>query len=130
MAVQHVAVRPDRVESYDAAADLRTSQYLCMVRNTAGQVALSGAGGKVIGILQNEPNTGEAAAVAQSGSSRVVSNGSGTAIDEGDWLKSDGSGKAVKAATDKDFAFGQAMNPSSADGTIIGVDLIPTYLGI
>jgi len=119
-----VAVRPDRVESYVADSDLRTKMYLCMIRESDGNVDVSGLNGRVIGVLQNNPNISEAASVAQSGSSRCVSDGSGTAIVVGDALKSDASGRAIKAATDKDHVFGHAMDPSTAAGTIIGVDLM------
>ena len=57
------------------------------------------------------------------GITRVVSDGSGTAIAVGDYIKSHTNGKAIKGATDKDRVIGRAREASSADGTIIAVDL-------
>lgn len=129
-----VAVRPDRVESYEAAADLRTRQFRIVKRtgegDNGGIVNLSGAGEVSIGILQNKPNITQAASVAQGGSSRVVADGSGTPITAGDRLKAGANGVAVKSATDKDHVIGQAMNDCAIADQIIGIDLGFTDAGV
>lgn len=83
--------------SLAAAADYKTSskQYYCMDVDTNGKAVLcSAAGQRVVGILQNKPNAGEAATIATEGISKVIS---GTGITAGDYLKTDANGKAVKA---------------------------------
>ena len=59
-----------------AAADLRTHQYKFVKLDANGNVVLcSAAGERVLGILQNKPNTGETAAVRIIGISKIVCSG-------------------------------------------------------
>lgn len=121
-----VAVRNDRVEPYEAAADLSTYQWHIVKRTgqgtNGGLVNVSGAGEQSMGVLQNKPKSGEAASVCESGSSRVVSDGT-TPITAGDKLKAGALGVAVKSTGDKDHVLGIAMDNSAASGIIIGIDL-------
>lgn len=122
-------------ETFVAGADLRTSQFLAVELSTSATDTVSAcnnAGDVPVGILQNKPNSGEAALVAGRPGDIVpaLSDGSGTSISRGDWVGTDGGGKMVKKSTDKDFAFGRALDPSTADGTIIRVLVQPTYLGV
>lgn len=57
---------------------------------------------------------------------KVTSDGSGTGITEGDPVKTDADGQAVKATADHEKAFGIAITPSSADGDVIWV-LVTTW---
>lgn len=59
---------------------------------------------------------------------QMPSDGSGTAISEGDYLKTDSSARVVKAATDKDKVVGIALAPSTAAGDLIPVVLCPFTL--
>lgn len=119
--------------TYEAGADLRTKQYYLVEEANTGKVSVcNNAADVAIGVLQNEPNTGEEAQVrtAQGSVSKVVSDGSGTAIGIGDWVGTDANGKAIKKSTDKDWAIGRAESASSADGTIISITLMPGYLAV
>ncbi|MBW2674616.1 MAG: DUF2190 family protein [Deltaproteobacteria bacterium] len=108
--------------SFKAENDLSAKQYYFVELSAADQVDVcDGATDKTIGVLQNKPTAGHAAQVRVLGISKVVSNGSGTAIAVGDYVGTDASGKAVKKATDKDFIAGIALDASSADGTVIRV---------
>lgn len=118
--------RIDRVETLEAAADLSGKQFYIVKLASATTINVADSAGAAFGVLQDKPKSGEDGNVAPCGSggiSRVVSDGSGTAIAAGDYVKSNASGKAIKAATDKDRAIGLARDASSADGTIITVDL-------
>src|SRR5262245_48848434 len=85
------------IGSLKAGSDLRTKQFLFVNMSTTDlQIALAGAGGQIIGVLYNTPNTGEAAAVVTAGITKVEAGGTVTA---GDRVKSDASGKAVTAAS-------------------------------
>jgi len=117
--------RIDRVETFEAAADLSAKQFYIMKLASATTINVADSAAVAIGVLQDKPKSGEQGNVAMIGAggiSRVVSDGSGTAIAAGDRVKANASGKAVKAATDKDRAIGLAREASSADGTIIAVD--------
>lgn len=119
--------------TYEAGADLRTKQYYIVEEATTGKVTVCDNAGDVgFGVLQNDPNTGEEAVVriAAGSYSKVVSDGSGTAIAIGDKVGTDGNGKAIKKTTDKDWILGFAEGASSADGTIITVRLNPGYLAV
>lgn len=113
-------------ESFLAAADLRTAQYKLMEVTAADTVNLANnAADKVVGILQNKPNQGQEASVALVGGpgiSKVLSDGSGTAIAVNDPLKTNASGIAIKAVTAGDWVIGHATEASSAANIIIGVD--------
>lgn len=119
--------------TYEAGADLSAKQYYLVEEANTGKVSVCNAAGDVaIGILQNEPASGQEAQVriAPGSVSKCVSDGSGTAIAIGDWVGTDGNGKAIKKSTDKDWAIGRAESASSADGTIISVRLQPGYLAV
>ena len=77
-----------------AAADLSAKQFFAVKIDNTGKAALSGAGEPAIGILQNNPASGVAAAIAISGTSKAVAGGSITA---GDRLTADATGKMVTA---------------------------------
>lgn len=121
---------PGGDQSVVAGADLRTKQYYCMelspALNSQGQRAVTlvnAATDLVYGVLQNKPNSGEAARVRQGGMTKAVSNGSVTPIAVGDRVGPDATGKVVRKATDDNVVIGRAMNPSSADGVVITVDM-------
>lgn len=116
--------RLGNIESYVAAANLETHQFKLVEITGTDQVNLvNSAADRPCGVLQNKPRQGEWASVAQGGISKVLSDGSGTAIAAGDPLKCDNVGRAIKAVTDKDFVIGWATEASSAANIIIGVDL-------
>ena len=77
----------------EAGADLSTHQFKFVVGSAAAaaqqaRVSLGGAGDRSIGILQNKPNAaGLGAVVRVSGCSKLVVDGSGTAIAVSDPLK-------------------------------------------
>jgi hypothetical protein len=119
-------------ESYVAGADLRTHQYKLVKLTATDTVGLATAATDLlVGVLKNKPNTGEWASVAQQGISKVLSDGSGTAIVAGDPLTCDASSRVIKAVTNNHVVIGFATEPSSAANIVIGVDLSrPTvYLG-
>ena len=57
------------------------------------------------------------------GITKAVSDGSGTSIAIGDQVGTDGNGRVVKKATADYGTIGEAMDASSASGTIIRVRL-------
>lgn len=74
----------------DAAVDLSGSQFLFVLAN--GNIC--GAGAQALGVLQNNPKSGQGAGVRVLGVSKVVYGGS---ISLGDKVASDGAGKARTA---------------------------------
>lgn len=117
--------------SAKAENDLSAKQFYCVELTGADQVDVcDNAGDTVDGILQNEPKAGEAATVRVLGISLGITDGSGVNITYGDPLKTDGTGKLVKATTNNDKLVGRSRGVSTADGTIIPVLLTPgAYLG-
>jgi len=118
--------RIERVETHVAGADLSAKQYYIVKLSTTDTIDVADSAAVAYGVLQDKPKSGEQGNVAVCGAggiTRVVSDGSGTAIAVGDYIKSHTNGKAIKGATDKDRVIGRAREASSADGTIIAVDL-------
>ena len=118
--------------SAKAENDLSACQYHIVELSAADQVDVcDGAGDIPYGVLQNKPEAGESAAVMFLGISKVYSDGSGTGVpfDVGDWVGTNASGHAIKKSADKDIVLGQALDASTALGTIVRVKLTgPFYI--
>ena len=110
-----------------AENDLSAKQFYAVELTGAGlQVdACDNAGDRVYGILQNKPVAGSAATVRRYGITKWVSDGSGTPITVGAYVGTNATGKCVVKSSAGNFVAGVALSPSSADGTIIDVDLTP-----
>lgn len=105
-----------------AGEDCRATQWRFMkAHTTAGQVIKVAAnGGASIGVLQNNPNTGEAADIMMIGVSLVEA---GAAVAAGALVMSDTVGRAITAATAGSKIQGQALEAASAAGQYIAVAL-------
>lgn len=105
-----------------AAADLTAKQYYAVKLTAADTVGLAAAAGTesaILGILQNKPNTAEAATVMVTGISKAVA---GAAITVGAQVMADNGGKIIAATTGK-IPLGIALIAAAADGDIISVGL-------
>jgi len=104
--------------SLPANADLSASQFLFVLLNTSGRVAVvASAGGDADGVLTNKPTVaGEAASVQIGGIAKVVAGGTITA---GDKVQSDAAGKALTAAS-ADHVLGRATI-SAVSGDLVEV---------
>jgi hypothetical protein len=103
--------------SLNAAADLSAKQFQAVVVDSNGKAALAGAGAQAIGILQNKPTSGQAAAVRVLGISKMLCGGS---FNAGDLVSCDSNGKAVKYTA----ASVSAGTPEPLAGThVLGVAL-------
>lgn len=106
-----------------AGADLRALQFTYVKVNASGQVvAATTSGGKVLGILQNKPNTGEVAEVLVEGVSKAVA---GAVVAAGSNVMSDAAGKSIVAATTGSTMTGVAFEAAAASGEIIAVYFNP-----
>lgn len=140
-AVAHVIL--DFTFSYGAAASSSgpgpqgTFQY-CAVKPTGNDLecAPSSSAGVTIaantfnlGILQNQGVLNGAATVRMLGISKMVVDGSGTAIVPGNWLKTDAQGRGVvDTASSSASAIGFALQGSAAANDIISVFVSPQQL--
>jgi hypothetical protein len=89
--------------SLEAAADLSSSQYCAVNVDTSGEAALPSAGGRIIGVLQNDPTAGKEATIQIAGVSKMILAGT---VAAGDWVKVDAAGKAVATAVAGDEVVG------------------------
>jgi hypothetical protein len=111
-------------DSWPAAADLRTHQYKYVKLTTTG-VDVCAAGDPIDGVLQNDPNTGQAACVMVQGLSHLVVDGSvGGGIAAGDPLEVATGGVGIKSTTDKKNVSAIAVDPATVAGAIISVELL------
>jgi len=105
-----------------AAADLSGSQYRIVKVTADKQVNLgSSAGETVLGVLQNDPKSGEAALVRTGGVSKVVAGGT---LSAGDKVQTDANGAAITALTG-DFTVGQVLI-GAASGEIATILVSPS----
>lgn len=103
-----------------AGEDLSAKQYYFVKINTSGQAVLcSGATDKPIGVLQNDPASGEEAVITVVGGSKVVASAS---IDEGVLIGTASTGKADAKTPGTDtteYVVGTAILAAGADGEIL-----------
>jgi len=78
----------------ESTGDYTGNQFLAMVA-TAGKATLAGAGVKILGVLQNKPDTGQAALIECYGVTKGIS---GAAITAGVELEVNASGKFITLA--------------------------------
>lgn len=102
---------PGFLLTLEAAADLTAEQYTGVVVDANGKAAQAGNGADAIGILQNKPNTGQAATIMVNGVS-IVKAGTG-GLTAGDDVGMDANGEAVNAAS-TDAVIGIALETFAA----------------
>ena len=92
-----------------AGADLSAKQFFIIKISTTNdkQVVLAAAGtDPIIGVLENKPASGKAAAIQIGGTAKVIAGGTVTA---GDLITSDSAGKGITTVTDKNTILGRAL---------------------
>jgi hypothetical protein len=103
-----------------AGADLSAKQYFFVKLNSSGEAVLcSGATDKPIGVLQNNPASGEEAAIVVIGGTKLVSSAS---IDEGTLIGTSAAGKADAKTPGTDtteFVVGTVIAAAGADLEIL-----------
>lgn len=101
----------------EAGADLSGAQY-GIVRQSAANVCKIGSLGTdsaLVGVLQNAPQSGEFATIADGGISKVIA---GAAITQAALITVNSSARAI-AAGSGDMVVGRALEAAGADGDII-----------
>lgn len=109
--------------SFTASADMDDYQYrFVKAGSTEGEFAVAaGSEPQALGVLQNDPNTGEAGAIRNAGTTQVYADATGSAIAINDYVTSGSDGQAVKVAT-KANSFGVALGAvASGSGVLIEV---------
>jgi hypothetical protein len=104
--------------SLEAAADLSAKQYFLVKVDSTGKAALCGDGENAVGVLQNDPEAGQAATIATGGIAKVECGG---VITTGGNVACNADGEAVAAASG-DYIVGVALE-TGADGRIISINL-------
>lgn len=101
-----------------AAADLSSGQFLAVKVTASRAVNLANTGGEaVVGILQNQPTSGQAADVGFIGVSKLVA---GAAFAAGVELMTDTSARGI-TATSTNHRFAIALEAATAAGQIVTV---------
>ncbi|MBN1284904.1 MAG: DUF2190 family protein [Anaerolineae bacterium] len=111
MAYDHVTLR---IPGLKASGDLSGNQfYAVKPASTAGAVkVVTAASDNCIGVLYNEPASGEAAEVASGG---VLKGKAGGTIGAGALVSFNSSGKLVAANSTANIVIGYAVESASAD---------------
>lgn len=105
-----------RIPGLVAGEDLNTKQYhiVRLAATTAKSVLVAGAGTvAVIGILQNDPKSGEAASVVCAGLTRSIAGG---AINPGDMVTANSTGQCVATTTANNKVVGKAVTATTTAG--------------
>ena len=114
--------------SLEAAEDLSDYQYHFVTLDSSGKVQLlNAAGDTVIGVLQNDPVSGEEATVRVLGISKVVANDALavlTAI-KAEYVGATDCGKAADASTDYAYVCGLIVEASSDEDDLASALITP-----
>lgn len=105
-----------KLPGHTAAADLSALQYTAVDVTAAGAVNSATAAQEIVGILQNDPTSGQSAEVMVSGISKVVAGG---AISAGAMCEVGAGGKLVTIAAG--VAVAKALTAAAGDGDLITV---------
>jgi hypothetical protein len=107
--------------TFEAAADLTTHQYKFVELDSAGKVVLCNAAADLpIGVLQNKPNTGEAATVRVSGISKVSADAALATIGTLIGTSADGQADAKIVGTDvTEYVVGRTLTTAANAGEIV-----------
>jgi len=99
------------IKSFYASADLSAKQYY-VVKPSSGdlQCALGTNSERTIGVLQNKPASGEAAAVCVAGVCKAMLGADSLSV--GDFLTSDTLGKLVQTAAADEFIAAMLLDDS------------------
>lgn len=113
------------VKSFEAAEDLSGKQYYAVEPSTGNKCcALAGDAERLLGILINKPESGEAAAVVVNG---IVPAILGEAVEIGDFLVSDTIGKLVQAGAADEYIIGMLIDDSDTVSTDDVRDILITH---
>jgi len=102
-----------------AGEDLSSSQYYFVAVDTSGQAVLTGDDGNPIGVVQNKPESGQAATIAIAGVTKLyigTESGLGAGYNVG--CDSNSAGKVSDTGS---FRMGVALEDPTADGDIVSV---------
>jgi len=114
--------------SLEAAEDLSSYQYHFVTLDSDGKVQLlNAAGDTVIGVLQNDPKSGEEASVRVLGVSKVVANDALAVLTavKAEFVGVTDCGKAADASTDYAYVCGLIIEASSAENDLASVLITP-----
>lgn len=114
-------------EAFTAEADVDLGDYQYrLLRLSAARrvnVASDATNLNLVGVLQNNPSSQQAATVAYIGRSKVVA---GAAVTAGSHLTTNGSGKAIDAGSG-DMVFGRALEATNAEDEVFQALLQPPF---
>ncbi len=116
---------------FSASGDLTAKQYYFVTHASAAKRVQASTGASnpaPIGVLQNDPRTGEEATVRVWGVSKVVADAD-TAIGYGDYLTSGSTGMAVINTNGSSVAAMSLQDLTSGTGVYIEVLLLPFASG-
>lgn len=105
-----------------ASEDLSAKKYYIVQLDATGGIEVGeGATDLLVGVLQNEPESGEAALYRFGGTSKVKAGGT---VGVGAFVTSDANGKGVATTTDGDIVIGRHIGTAAAaDGDLMEVQL-------
>lgn len=112
------------IASAPANTDLSASQYCGVDMNSSGKLILPTAGGAIVGVLQNDPDTAGKAGTYQHGDITKMKLGGTVAV--ADFVKVDSSGRAVTASAG-DVALGAAIGKCRVGGAINNIGEIQLF---
>lgn len=111
-----------------AGEDLSSARYYIVQLDASGNIEKAeSATDFIVGVLQNKPESGEAAIYRFGGTTKVVAS---AAIAIGAWVTATSAGTAVTTTTDGNIVVGRALEAATAAGDIIEIQMSIQHLYI
>ena len=115
--------------AWTAGASLTSSQFLFATTDSSNNIVVNTtSGADCIGVIQDNPPSGDPVNVQSYGISQVVSGAAITAAAGGSPIMSDGAGKAI-AATSSNHIMGYIFGPNFSTGTGVRVSVLLIHAG-
>ncbi len=107
---------PDFTLTLLAGADLSAKQFHAVKLNSSGKVVLASDGDKIVGILQDDPENGQAGVIMVSGASPVIF---GDTVTAGQEVQANAAGKIITKASGVGIGFCLEGGTVNKVGTIL-----------
>lgn len=113
---------------YTAGEDLRGQRWKAVKFTSAAKTVIRCAATTDVnvGILQDEPNTGEGCTVAHAGRSKAIS---GSALTRGTIVSTDAQGRMIAAAAGG-FPLGMVEDDATAINQVVSILLFPSLVAV
>lgn len=114
-------------ETFEAAEDLSSSQFFVVTQTASAETCeLADSQGELaLGIVQNNPESGQDATVRKLGYSKAIAGSTASGVVAAGALVTAAADGRVEVAASGDYVLGRAVTASAAENQVFTVDVFP-----